>query len=895
MIARWRRFLAGLGAIAGRHRAEQDLDDELRAFVDEAASAYVAAGVPPDEAYRRARRDAGNLDAAKDSVRDVGWETTAFSIWQDIRYALRLMRRAPGFSAAAILTLGLGIGGTTAVFRVVDALFLSAPDGVANPSTVRRVFVRRNAGAMQASSGTAGIWSDARELNAPGSAFVRTAAYELPTLVDLNRGESARQVRAGVVSADFFAVLGVPPAAGRLFVAEDDDVPGKCAVAVISHEFWHTHFGGAADAVGSVIVINGQPLEVIGVTARGFRGIEADPVSVWLPSAMAASLGLASGGDDWRIGGRVLSGSTRHIARLSAGATVAGAASQATAALQHAAEAYPDLDPTPEVVLEPLVLAGLPIRTWAADLSLWTALAAGCLLLIACANVAHLMLGRAVGRRRELAMRLALGASTWRIARQQLTESLVLGLFGGAAGLAAASAVMGVMQQFPIPPAAAEIDLRLVAVCLGISIASGVAFGLLPARRARRVSPLSAWKGTRTADGTGRNRSSRVLVAVQVTLSLTLLVGAALFVRSLAAIANSRTGGEWDQLLLISAPLAPPRYTAQAREDLLALALDRLATLPGVERASIAQWAPLAWVREAPWKAPGESGKFQSAKLNAVGAGYFETTGTRVLAGRTIQSADMDATEPVAVVNNAMARALGGIGVAVGQCVPVGRQAFRGGCTRVIGVVEGQRNGPIDDSESPTIFAARTRAASLAEPVAPVVIVRTAGRPEAQCRAVQAALQSLPADLPYFTIESMNERLRPEFLRFKLGATLFGLFGVLAAALSGIGLSGLLGHFVAERTGEFGVRRALGASREAVLLLVLRQSLAPVTLGLGVGLVIAFIASRFLGSFLFGIEARDPIAFAAAAALLVLTAIIASLIPGWRAVRVDPMAALRRD
>ena len=896
-MPRLRRFLTGLRALLFKSRSARELrelNDELQQYMEAAHEAQVASGLTGDEARRAARLAVGNIEAAKDNVRDVGWETRVESVWRDVRHALRLMRKAPGFSAAVIVTLGLGIGGTTAVFSVVDALFWRAPDGVADPALVRRVFVKRDTGGMQ--SATAGMWPDSRVIRERSRAFAAIAAFVMPQDVSLGRGETATEASASVVSADFFEVIGSRPAVGRFFTDADDEVPGVSPVVVIGYSMWENRFGGSADVLSQTLLVNNHPLQIIGVTARGFRGIDAEAVDLWLPSAMAHSVGLESR-DSWRTGDS-MSGTTRHIARLWPTADSDRAAAEASVALAGAVEANSNLDPTPEVVLQPIVLAALPGPSWAVDLSLWLLMAAALVLVISCANVANLLLARGVTRRRELAMRLSLGAGAGRIARQQLTESLVLGVCGGAAGVAIAWLGIKVMQRFPLPPTAGHVDGRLLAFSLVLSLVTACVFGVLPAVRSVRIDPVQELKGAGTSPAPSTQRTRLTLVTVQVALSFALLVGAALFVRSLAQISAVEGGADLNRLLTVQVNLSgSDQNQARPYNQFFQAATSRLATVPGVESAALIHTPPFSrWGFSVVWQLPGQAKPQVGGTVNVAGAGYFETAGTKLLRGRTFQASDDVSAEPVAVVNEAMAKLLTAEGIAIGSCVTI-RAIYldRMPCVTVVGIVESQRNDYLKAAPAPIIF--------LAEPQVPpafprtdiMLMVRTAGPATDRRGAVQAALQALGQDLPYVKVEPLATRLKDQLRPIQLGAMLFSLFGVLALVLSAIGLAGVLGYFVAERTSEVGIRRALGAPADSVVGLVLRQGLLPVGTGLIVGLGLSLTGVRVLESQLFGIGPYDLVAFASAAAFLVALAAVATTLPIVRALRIDPMVALRRD
>ncbi len=891
-----RRLLAGLRALLFSSRNDQELVDELRQFEEAARQAGEAAGMDRDSALRRARLQTGGIAATRDLVRDSGWESVVTSIGQDVRHACRMMRKAPAFSIAAIVTLGLGIGGTTAVFSVVDALYFRPPAGVADPGSVRRVYVARDSGSMRSPDGAGGMWPDADAIRSRGGAFAGVAAYTRPQPVSLGRGASARRVNVGVVSAEFFTVTGATPALGRFPTGADDAVPGASPVVVISHGMWHDQFGGDVGVLGRTLLLNNQALQVIGVASPGFRGVDPDAIDVWIPSAMARLLGLEST-ENWRTRSQ-MSGSTRHIARLLPNDSADRAAHEASVALAHAAEATPDLDPTPEVILYPITLASIPGPSWALDLSLWMLIAAGLVLVVSCGNVVNLLLARGVARRKELAVRMSLGAGALRVVRQQLTESLVLGLCGGAAGVAIAWIAMAVMEQFPLPPTAGHVDPRLLGFAVGLTVLTSVAFGVVPAVRARRIDPVSELKGSAAPGALSSSRPRLALVVVQVTLSFVLLVGAALFVRSLDNVSAVRGGADLDRLLTVKITL-PSQATEAPSNPYLTFfdeAAARLATLPGVERTALVHTLPFAgWGFQAQWSLEGGGRSGVGGTVNVVGPGYFETAGTPLVSGRTFLATDRPTSELVTVVNDAMARLIAEDGHVLGQCVSI-RTLYisRQPCVRIVGIVASQRDDYLE--------AAPAAIAFLPEAQVPVrfprselsLLVRTVDDAASRRASVHAALQSMRDDLPFVTVEPLSATLTTQLQPLRLGATLFSLFGVLALVLSALGLYGVLGYFVAERTGEVGIRRALGARSDSVVALVVQHGLVPVGLGVALGIVVAAVAARVIESRLFGVSGLDGVAFVSAGVFLVAVALVATVVPAVRAIRIDPMAALRR-
>jgi predicted permease len=883
------RVIGGLRGLFQKNRTEQELDDELREYLEKVTEEKVSAGMSRDAAVRAARVEIGSVEAVKDRVRDVGWESVAESVWQDVRFAVRMLRKRPAFTAAAVATLALGIGGTTAVFSVVDGLFLRAPAVVSDPGSLRRLYIKRDAGSMQTPDGGPGIWNDYVAMRDSGPALAGIGAYLYPEHVDLGRGAEVEQVRASVVSHDFLQVLGIRATAGRLFFAADDGVAGAHPVAVVSHAMWQSRFAGAADAVGKTLLVNGVLLEIIGVTEKGFTGIEADAVDVWLPSSMAGPLGLVSVDSDWRWSTLFV----RFVARLAPDTGDSIAALRAAEALRRVADA--ERDPTPDVLMHPVVLAARR-GARSVDLWLWLVMVAALVLIIACANVANLLLARGITRRRELAVRLSLGAGAWRVARQHLTESAVLAMLGGIAGVIVAYWAMGLLQQFPLPPSAGRIDARLLIFAVGVSLLTGVLFGILPAIRAVQVDPGQALKDSGAGGAPKQTHVRRALVVAQVAMSLALLVGAGLFIRSLQLVNAVQSGVDVDHALIVRVDLQRARYTPEMRQEFYESALSRLASLPGVERAAIIQLEPFhGGTPVAFWAKPGESTIQQTPGTLAVaGPGYFEAAGTRLLRGRTFQATDRRGGEPVAVVNDAMARMIAPDGDALGLCVPFDRQVRRGGCSRIVGVVESERRFYLDDEPQPRVFLAWAQSPNAVPFGIPSLIVRTLD-PAKNAAAVRTAVQGLRSDLPFVSVEPLAETIRGDVLPFRLGAILFSLFGVLALLLTAVGLYGVLGYFVTEREPEIAIRRSLGAPAGSVVTLVVRQGMMPVGVGVVLGLTAAFAGTRYLASLLFGVEARDPVSFVGAGTFLVAVALVATLLPAQRAARIDPLTALRRD
>jgi putative ABC transport system permease protein len=812
---------------------------------------------------------------------------------QDLRYALRTLARSPGFTAVAVVTLALGIGGTATMFGVLDALLLRPPAGVQDADEVVRLYVVRRSGTIQTPRGGAGSYPDYDALRANARGFADLAAFYFPRDFDVDRGESAQRVRGLAVSGNFFSLLGVRAARGRVFLGGADDAPGAPPVTVLSHGFWQRRFGGHPDAVGRPILVNGQMLTVIGVAPRDFVGLGAEPIDLWVPVAMSEPLGLQS--EDWRT--QPFSIWLNFVGRLAPGAQAEQAAAGAAVALRHAAEGIGGLDQNPGVIVGPLNAARGPYRPKSVSLALWLGLVTGIVLLIAAANVANLLLARAATRRREIGVRVALGASGARLIRQLATESVLLALLGGMAGLLLAAWGGELARQFPIPLASGRPDARMIGFALAVSLATGLLFGLAPALQAARTDPATAIKAAepRVARGPGQLRMG--LVTFQIALSVALLIGAGLFIRSLNRVLTVDAGVDVDRVLVASVNLVKAGYDEAARETFYGAALARLRALPGVERASLARFAPLGGAASTiSFHAPGaeqtviDEGPYE----NIVTPGFFETVGMQ-LRGRDFTERDRTGSPPVAVVNETMGRIIAPGGDALGACIPLGvDQVRKGGCTEIIGVARDARHRYLNEKIVPYVFQSAGQH-PLESFVPPTILVRTRSKPEAMVRDVHTALQGMAANLPHVDVQRMEALIRRDVLPFRIGARLFTLFGVLALVLAAVGLAGVLSYLVTQRTHEIGVRLSLGAARGDVVRLVVLQGMRPVGLGLGIGLLGAYAGTRLLASLLYGVSARDPLTFVAVPATLVAVALLASWLPAHRATKVDPMVALRSE
>lgn len=888
------RVRARLRPMLMRSAAESRMEEEMRHHLEMETEKNVRQGMEPEEARRRALAVFGGAEAHREQMRSDRSFGAAEDFARDVRYAWRSLLRAPGFAVAAVLTIGLGIGANTAIFGVVDAMFMQAPAGVRDADEIVRLYFARDEGMIQNPAGGAGSYVDYRTIREEVRGFSETAAFLYAQELDLDRGPEAQRLRGGVVSQTFFPLLGVGTQVGRIFLAGEDSVLGAHPVAVISHDFWNRRFGADPGAIGQPLLLNGQSFTIVGVMQKGFTGIEPDPLDVWVPMAMAGPLGVAgSGEEDWRQQPATIM--VNVIGRLRPGTDLDAITAAATTALAHAAEAAPRLDPTPEVLTGTLVPAGGPTRSRAADLAIWLMAVTGIVLVIACANVANLLLSRSASRRRETAIRISVGASRSRVIRQRLTESLVISGLGAVVGVLIALWSTRLIRQFPLPPSATELSARPLLFALALILATTLLVGLLPALHAGRSDPVAGLKDGRTGSAPGGMRLRRTLIGVQVALSLVLLVGAGLFLRSVREVYAVDPGVDMDRLLLVSVDLRKAGYDTADREAFYAAARERTLRMPGIEAATMAHFPPLSSMSYGMGsEMPDHPSLDVGSAVNWIAPGYFKTVGTGILRGREIVDADRTG-EPVAVINESLARTIAEVDDPLGACLAVGQQVDTGECTRIVGVAQNQRRNFLNGDVGPFLFLPRDRNPDAISWGGPTLVVRSRADAAKVAAELRAALQGLDTRLPYVSVETLASVIRPDILPYRLGATLFSLFGVLALTLAAVGLYGVLGYFIAERRPEIGIRRSLGAGEVQVIRLVVREGMFPVVMGVLAGIAAALVGSRLLEAMLFGVEARDPISFAAAAIFLFLVSLLASYLPARRAARVDPMVALRAE
>jgi len=808
------------------------------------------------------------------------------TILQDLRYALRTLQKSPGFTAAVVLTLSLGIGANTAIFSIVNALLLRDLPHVTRPEQLLLIGRTLNNDGFDTFS-----YPDYVDLRAQSRTFQDVAAITTVP-VHVSGTAATERVRGGIVSGNYFAVLGTSPARGRFFTPDEDRPSNPAQVVVLSAGLWQRAFGGRADVVGKTIRVDNHPFEVIGVAPAGFQGLtRGDQLDLFLPLSVQP-VAMPEFGSFIRQRQAVW---LQLFGRLRPGASLAQARTELAAFGQQMVAASPT--DRKGWGVSAATTAGFDPFTQA-NLVRFLRLLQGAVILvlaIACANVANLLLVRSATRRRELAIRASLGAGRGRILRQLLTESILLSALGGIGGLVLAYWGSDLLRALPVLGFSGAIDLtpdtRVLLFTLAISLIAGVLFGLVPAMHAVR-SDLAG--ELRQSAEIGRPRGTRLrnaLVIIQVAVSLVLLVAAGLFVRTLQN-AYAIEPGFATNVLVARLDVGLQGYDEARGRRFYAQLLRDLEATPGVRSASLAINLPFAGGFDTRIDAQGalidaEHRGYRTDR-NSVSPTYFETMGITILRGRGFTAHDEATSPPVAVINEAVAERLWPGQEAVGKRFV---RIWGGPPLEVIGVARDAKYRNLFEERRLTFYQPLTQDYQAAL----VVHLRPAGDPMALAGPLQSVVRALDPDLPVYRIQPLVERLAGSLGQQRTAATLVSGFGALALLLSAIGLYGAVAYSAAQRTREFGIRIALGAQTPDVLRQVLREGMMLGVLGLAIGLVGAVAITRVLRSQLFGVTPTDPLSFTVVSLLLLVVAVVASLVPAKRATRVDPMVALRSE
>ena len=816
-------------------------------------------------------------------------------MFQDLRYGLRMLAKSPAFTVIAALSLALGIGANTAIFSMVNVILLK-PVPVQEPSRLVSVFMldQRNPGNLPLSHLN---YKDLRDQN---KVFSGMAAFAFAQL-NWSSGPESEQIPAQVVSGNYFSLLGAQPALGRGFVPEEDEKPTP--VAIVSHGFWERSLGSDPGIVGRTLTLNRTPFTVIGVARKGFTGtLLGGGPSVWVPMAMHA---VAQPNFNWYEQRRGLF--LFAFGRLAADVSVEQASANLETIFGQLEQAFPNDNKGRSAGAVPLLQARL--NPQGADgggivqISVILMSVVGIVLLIACANIANLLLARASKRRREIAVRLALGANRIRLVRQLLTESTLLSLLGAGLGLALANWLLKVLVsadlELPLPVGEEmSLDGRVLAFTAVLAVATGLLFGLAPALQASRADVVSILKNESMPAGSNRHGMGTLaslrqgLVVAQIALSLISLVAAGLFLRSLRESQAVDTGFETRGVLVMDFNLGREGYTPARGQVFYRQIAERAAALPGVQRSAVAQNAPLAGgiLRSVmPEGADTTTRDRILVQVNSVSPGYLATLGVPLLRGRDFTDSDVEGSPKVVVVNEVMAGRFW-----PGQD-PLGKRfKFFGDddFTTVIGVARDAKYNAVAEDPTPFIYQPLRQNYSPAA----VLHVRAAGDAALLSAAVRREVQQLDPTLSVFDIRTLEDQVTTSLAPVRTNVIMLSAFGILALILASIGLYGVANYSVAQRTREIGVRMALGAQSGSVLRLVLGHGLILVGVGLALGLVAALALTAIIPPDLLPrVSVRDPLTFAATSALLGAVALVASSIPAWRATRIDPLIALRTE
>ncbi len=808
------------------------------------------------------------------------------SLWEDVAHALRLFVKSPGFTAVAVLTIALGIGANSTIFSWINSTMLNPIPGMKGSGEVVSLSLGGTSFDPRPFS-----YPDYLDLRDHNKSFSGLIAADLRSL-NLTGNKAPQRVWGTMCTANYFDVMGVRPMLGRGFLPAEDTKAGSSPVVVISYRLWQTRYGGNPNIVGQTINLNKLPFTVVGVTPPVFQGTQTGlRTDLWVPL----------------LGGKELI-STRNLieqrdamwlmvlGRLRPGVTAARGQTELNGIMQQLVSQYPEAHQgRNDVKAFPLWRAPYGANGYLYLLLPTLMAISGVVLLLACANVANLLLVRSVARRREMAIRMAIGASRWRLVRQLLIESLVLSLAGGAVAMLITTWSAGTFGSF-IPPTGipifmdVHVDRVVLLVTLIVSVMTGVIFGILPALRSSNLAPVAVLKEDTGSASGGRSKArlSSALVVMQMALSLLLLVCAGLFIRSFENAQRADMGFNPDHVLIGSVDLFSAGYTKEQGIEFDRQLLATLAALPGAQSVSMSSWVPLGFQLsssitqpEGYVAQPHESMDVPNAN---VGPNYLRTMQIPVVEGREFTPEDKEGSQPVVVVNQEFVRRYWPGQDAIGKKLNADGLNFT-----VVGVARNSDYNNLHEVAEPFFYVPIYQDYSRG----PIFHVRVAGDPLAYTGALEKAVHQLNADMPVLDESSLATRVQVASTGTRIAGTFVGAFGVLALVLAAVGIYGVIAYTTRERTHEIGIRLALGAQRNDVLKLVLMQGLQMTLAGLALGCVLALVSTRFLQSTLFGVTATDAVTYMTVAILLAVVAMAACWIPAWRAMRVDPMVALR--
>jgi predicted permease len=892
---RWRRYLR-----FWRTNIQADIDDEIRFHFDARIEELIAQGVSAGDAHRRAIDEFGDVCVVTRELRHIDdgvarrrdraeWLD---GIRKDGAFAIRSLRGSPGVAIAIILTLALGLGVNTAVFSLLDAIFLRPPAGVAAPDRVRRLWTERTfrSGAQYWSGYDYPTYLAVRQVLGDRA---QLAIYRQPQSVKFGTRSDGSKAMLSTASSGYFRLLGVRLAAGRFFSAEEDRMGAGAHVAVVSHSFWQRALNAEPSALGRTIMLDRVPYTVIGVVEPQFTGVDLDATDVWAPVATITGYGPGAWWTEGNVNGfQVLIRPMDQVRDETIEARV-------TTVMNRADLASRWKDTTSVSRVGSIITARGPgKRLQEVEIATRLGGVAVMVLLIACANVVNLLLARAVRRRREIALRLALGISRARLASLLIVESLMLAIIAGVAAVLAAYWGGVLLRTILLPDihwTRSPLDWRVLLLAVAATFIAGFIAGLIPAFQSASIELTDALKAGAREGQTYHSSVRSALVMAQSALSVMLLVGAALFVQSLKNVRQLDLGFDASRLLFAHVTFESKDVTRDAAvpAHLVELAT-RLRSTPGIDGTAMTAMRPM-WGFSSETYFPDADTIANNKPMGmfwAVSSDYFATAGTRLIAGQPFPRVSAAAMPPSVIVNEAMARALWPGVNPIGRCVRFDAPDAR--CNVVIGVVETARFGHVIEQPTPQFYLPLENLPFPYRGSGEIVIRARASNMPAITRQVRAMLRdAFPAGSPVIT--QLSTALEPQYRPWRLGATLFSVFGVLALIVAAVGIYSTVSYDVNQRTQEFGIRVALGARLSDVVGHVLGGGLRTVGVGIVAGIIGALLGGRLVASLLYGIAPSDPVVIAAVAVTLLFVATIAALGPAWRAARIDPMSALRLE
>jgi macrolide transport system ATP-binding/permease protein len=906
-----RSFAIGLRSLFRRDKDSCELDQELDDFMEMAVEEKMCRGMTRKEALRAVRLEQGSRDVTREAVHAARWESFLETCSQDLRIGFRRLWKSPGFTAVAVLTLALGIGATTAIFTLIDAVMLESLP-VENPKQLYRLGDNNNCCSMTGTQngGSFVLYSYPlyEQLRDHTPEFEQLAGFS-SYLDDLSvrgpRDSAAKAYQGEFVSGNYFQMLGIQPSAGRLLTPGDDS-PTSPRMAVMSYRTWQQSFALDASVVGSVLNIDGAAYTVAGIADPQFYGetLRSDPPDFWLP--------LAGEPEQWRL----QSGNVEWlclVGRLKDGIEPDSLQARLTVELQQWLGSHRDVIPQRDWGEIPrqhirLTLAARGVEQMQTQYSLALRLLAtlsALLLLIACANIANLLLARGSDHRSKIAVQLALGGTRFRLIRQLITESVILAVAGGVAGLYTAylgthALLLLAFRGAHYIPISARPSVPVLGFATLLSLATGLVFGIAPAWMASRSSPVDALRGAGRAIGGSSSKVQKSLIVVQVALSIVLLIGAGLLTKSLRNLEGQQFGFVTHGRLIVS--LISPQAAGYSEAKLPGLYRrleDAIPRIPGVLTGSLSTYSPLEGNNWSEYvviqgKPPDFSGMAPS--WLRVGPHYFQTIGTRLLEGRLIDERDGPGAPRVAVVNDAFARRYFPKENAIGHSFGMSDLGHSGDY-EIVGIVENAKYQDTRGPAYPTFFLPLLQVRT-GEPLrgwVSSIELQVAGRPENLEPAVHRAIAEVDPNLTVLRMVSFDEQVARNFNQERLIARLAELFGVLALILACVGLYSVTAYAVARRTSEIGIRIAVGAGRTSILTWVMRSAMSQVIWGLAIGIPVTLAGGRLLADQLYGVRNYDPSVIGLAAAVLIACALVAAAVPARRASGVDPLAALRYE